>query len=203
MGSNTRAQARANSAPERISKVSRTGKAQPKRSRSPHGCANTRAQAPHDDGVISARGSVINSTISQDPLNPVLRGVNSVNNSGNTFFPTEKRALPTEAEREQEVKRLRIASVGKVIHTLLTGLPQETHRIVHGYLESPKEADRLILDAWARCGSADLTRHPSIDLTSTARASLTPLGLACLVRYARAWIDAAEASLKAGASPVG
>lgn len=131
---------------------------------------------------------------------PVLSPVDSVSNPENTFFPTGKEAFPSQAEREQEVRRLRIVSVNKVLASLLAGLSPADHQLVHNYLEHPSAAASAMLDAWARCGRGDGARQPSIDMTRTAKATLTPLGVACLVRYARAWVDAAEASLMVAAS---
>jgi hypothetical protein len=51
----------------------------------------------------------------------------------------------------------------------------------------------MLLDAWARCGRNDHQRTVDIRLNEQARRTMTPLGLACLVSYARAWLDEAEA----------
>lgn len=52
-----------------------------------------------------------------------------------------------------------------------------------------------MIHAWAECGRRDHTREPQITLNPTALETVTPLGLACLVAYARAWIDEEQAAI--------
>lgn len=66
---------------------------------------------------------------------------------------------------------------------------------VKHYLETPAEPDRWLLDAWEKIGRRDAGRRTSVDLRAAAARTLTPLGIACLVRYARAWSDELEAQL--------
>lgn len=79
------------------------------------------------------------------------------------------------------------------LHQIFTGCsPMENTRVSH-YLEKAEGSDRMLLDAWAKCGRSDRRRTVDIRLTEQARRTMTSLGLACLVAYARAWLDESEA----------
>jgi len=79
------------------------------------------------------------------------------------------------------------------LHNLFTGCsPLENTRVSH-YLEHAEGSDRMLLDAWAKCGRNDHRRTVDIRLTEVAKRTMTSLGLACLVAYARAWLDESEA----------
>lgn len=79
------------------------------------------------------------------------------------------------------------------LNQLFTGCsPLENTRVSH-YLEKAEGSDRMLLDAWAKCGRNDHRRTVDIRLTEQARRTMTSLGLACLVAYARAWLDESEA----------
>lgn len=80
----------------------------------------------------------------------------------------------------------------KDIDRLLTGCDPVVYRFVHRHLNTPTPADQQMLDAWARCGAADAGRSFRLELNDTARRTLSPLGIACLVAYARGWVSRAE-----------
>lgn len=87
----------------------------------------------------------------------------------------------------------RINSVESAIHRLLDACPQQVVSRLNDYLrETDTEAATLIY-AWAECGRRDHQRTPDLVLCPTALRTVTPLGLACLVAYARAWIDEEQA----------
>lgn len=75
---------------------------------------------------------------------------------------------------------------------LLTFCEPETALDVHRLLTEATPDQRMLLDAWARCGAADYGRHMAVDLQRTARKTQSAMGLACLLRYAQAWTDAAD-----------
>ena len=92
----------------------------------------------------------------------------------------------------QTLPNLAYLRVRRDMDRLLTGCHPSISITVHHYLEKSTGADRALLDAWARFGRRDRAQTVDISVKEAARASLTPLGLACLVSYARAWIDEAE-----------
>jgi len=75
---------------------------------------------------------------------------------------------------------------------IFTGCSQLDAAALHRHLADPTDAVRPLLDAWAKCGRGDRSRTLKLQLTPIAKRTMTPLGLACLVRYARAWLDAHE-----------
>lgn len=92
----------------------------------------------------------------------------------------------------QPVKNSDIARMRNDLEKVFTGCSQLDSKIVHHYLANATGSDRFLLDAWAKCGRNDMPRRFNISLNDQARRTVTPLGLACLVAYARAWIDEAE-----------
>lgn len=86
-----------------------------------------------------------------------------------------------------------IQEVQDQLHKILTGCSPEQFTAIHVHLSNPTESDRMMLEAWARCGRNDRQRTVNLNVTEAARRTLTPMGLACLVTYARAWVDEAIA----------
>lgn len=76
---------------------------------------------------------------------------------------------------------------------LFTGRDQVTNDRVKAYLELTEGPDAMLLNAWRRCGQKDRARTIKINLSSVARTTMSPLGIACLIAYSRAWLDEAEA----------
>lgn len=128
-------------------------------------------------------------------INPVsvLRAVNKTNNSASPAIATAsaeetKRVTSALHENNQALIHMRAE-----LHNLLTGCSPLDNRAVHEYLVNASPLDRLMIEAWAKCGRNDRKRTMNINLTESAKKTMTPLGLACLVSYARAWIDETEA----------
>jgi hypothetical protein len=82
---------------------------------------------------------------------------------------------------------------------LFAGCHPVVGTVVHKYLESPSKSERMFLDAWETCGRNDAKTGARVHVARAARTTLTPYGLACLVRYARGFEDErqAMAALKA------
>lgn len=66
-------------------------------------------------------------------------------------------------------------------------------REVERYLHAPAGTDIYLLDAWERVGRKDAARSSRVSFTRTTASTMTPLGLACLVRYARGFADERDA----------
>lgn len=76
---------------------------------------------------------------------------------------------------------------------LLAGCDPVILPVVHTYLDDPDPDTLMFLDAWERCGRGDAATGMRVELNRTARQTLTPLGIACLVRYARGLEDELQA----------
>jgi hypothetical protein len=83
------------------------------------------------------------------------------------------------------------------LEDLFTGCSPENDATIRQYLDSPKEVDRWLLDGWEKCGRNDRGRTVRVELSEVGRKTMTPLGIACLVRYCRGWIDEAETKVEA------
>lgn len=79
---------------------------------------------------------------------------------------------------------------------LFAGCSPEHNDTIHQYLESPAEEDRWLLDGWAKCGRNDHGRSIRVELSEIGRNTVSPFGVACLVRYCRGWIDEAESRVE-------
>ena len=71
-------------------------------------------------------------------------------------------------------------------------------KAVHNYLSNPNDVNGRLLAAWAKFGRNDRCRSVRIDLKGAAKTTLSPLGFACLISYARAWLDESELRAFAG-----
>lgn len=123
----------------------------------------------------------------------VLESVDKSNNS-TTHATTEESAVPDLlTAKPSPENNTALANIRAELNNLLTGCSPLDHKAIHTYLTESSGSDRMMLDAWARCGHSDRKRTVSLRLTETARKTVTPFGLACLITYARAWIDECEA----------
>lgn len=94
-----------------------------------------------------------------------------------------------------------VVHIRKQLERLFTTCSPLDSKTVHEYLRNPTSEASMMLDAWAKCGCADRGRTIRLDLSEAARRTVTPFGIACLVTYARAWIDQAEAMALGSPSP--
>lgn len=71
---------------------------------------------------------------------------------------------------------------------------------LHRHLTAPRPPDAYMLDAWERVGRQDALRGDRAYLSRAAATTVSALGLACLIRYARGFED--ETDARAAASVV-
>jgi hypothetical protein len=83
------------------------------------------------------------------------------------------------------------------IDRLFTGCDPVIHDQIQRHLAQESGDVALMLSAWRKCGRADRGRSIELDLSETAKRTMSPLGLACLVAYAQAWLDETESRVAA------
>jgi hypothetical protein len=86
---------------------------------------------------------------------------------------------------EQPVGNIGTGSTSPSIHRIFTSCDPLVLRRVRAYLDKPAPADAAMLDAWERVGRQDARRNPRDLRTPQGTTAMTPLGLACVVRYLR------------------
>lgn len=126
---------------------------------------------------------------------PVLGPVNKANKSVNPSTAATSKNGSSEQPCGLGEGSRELLAVRKQLEQLLTTYSPAANPDIHRYLENPPEADRILLDAWAKCGRNDRQRSIDLRLTDVARSTMSPLGIACLIRYARGWVDEAETRL--------
>jgi hypothetical protein len=136
--------------------------------------------------------------------NPVLSPMDKANNSacGVSADAYTKRMLGIGSK--QDVDKAALTLIRNQLTQLSTDCSPQFRQQLEHYLEGPSATDEALLDAWAKCGRNDRSRCVNLRLTEVARNTISPLGMACLIRYARAWLDEAEArasQLEAVATP--
>lgn len=123
----------------------------------------------------------------------VLGAVNNAANSTNPDAPVACTEAQDSTTCELNANSTAIARMRKDIDNLMAGCSQLDHTVISQYLNNPPDGDRMMMDAWRRCGHNDHGRSLNLNLSATAKQTMTPFGMACLIAYARAWLDAAEA----------
>lgn len=118
----------------------------------------------------------------------------------------KSKKLPSAAAATKSVKRRKCTTRGqrgasKTTHNvpllfpdLFTGVDALVMRHVTEHLERPTQSDAMMLDAWERVGRQDAGRGQRAGYRNTIGKSMTPLGIACLIRYARGYQDQLEAA---------
>jgi len=132
----------------------------------------------------------------------LLRSVNKADNSTSAVPASTCIDALLLASGEYQVHYKAVIHVREQLDGLFAGCSPAIRIVIGQYLDTPREEDRWLLDAWEKCGRHDLGRSLKLDLTSTARSTLTALGVACLIRYCRGWLDEAEARTEAIRSKV-
>jgi len=132
-------------------------------------------------------------TTTVSEVHPVLlRGEEKSNNSATPAIAAPSKRSKGGTTCEQPAREAAAHTIRMQLASLFTGCSLLDSAAVQRHLDSPSDADRILLDAWAKCGRGDRSRTLTLQLTPIAKKTMTPLGLACLVRYARAWLDAHE-----------
>lgn len=106
--------------------------------------------------------------------------------------PRENASKRSDPECEEAGLTLSITTTLKAIEKLMNGLSPSCAQDVQKHLESKNPETVQLLVAWAKAGVRDAGRIPRLDLGPECRRTMTGLGVACLVTYARAWVDTAE-----------
>lgn len=119
----------------------------------------------------------------------VLRPVNKANNAKKRGRREVLTLRHSEKLCEPQVNTSEQLRVKEDIDKLLTGLDPEINRLVHRHLNDPAPETRRLCDAWTKLGHQDRKREPRLQLKDAVKRTLTPVGIACLVSYARGWLD--------------
>lgn len=98
---------------------------------------------------------------------------------------------------EESVSESALASVRKQLTDLYASCSPANSARVQEYLAKEEGPDAGLILAWSRYGRADRGRTVDLHLNEVARQTVSPLGYACLIAYARAWLDESEARLNA------
>lgn len=139
--------------------------------------------------TLSARLLLIDS---MKLLSPVLRPAKKANKKATTSPIGTCDVADGVHPGEQAVKDKRLADLRADIQAVFTGCSPHNRPVIDRYLQDPAPADKALLDAWARCGRADAEKDLPVKLQTVARDTFSPLGLACLICYSRAYLDAVE-----------
>ncbi len=93
---------------------------------------------------------------------------------------------------EYRVSDSELARVRCDVHKLLADCPPEIGQAVHTYLDNATGQDATLLHWWAQCGHKDFARVQRVHVSAAARSTMSALGYACLVAYARGYLDEME-----------
>jgi hypothetical protein len=137
------------------------------------------------------------------PTTVLLRPVDKANNSINTAAATPCMVPETTIPCARVVDNQRLVHIRVDVNNLLAGYDPVILRDVHRHLDTPAADDRIFLDAWERCGRNDWHHGQRVGFKQAAKSTLTALGIACLVRYARGYVDEAEAEAAGLTAPKG
>ena len=128
---------------------------------------------------------------------PVLYPVQTVNKRTRAAKTKACDAAAGAQLSEQVVNESLLVSIRKELTTLPTCSSQVINRQVHEHLTEPTTDNARMLDAWERCGRADFRRQLPVKFRNVIKETFSALGIACLVRYARGYLDEAEAATAA------
>jgi hypothetical protein len=103
----------------------------------------------------------------------------------------EEKLLTLESEKILWTKRAE--TVGKAIERLMNGLHTDCSNAVHRILTEPSKDEFEFCATWAGFGQKDFERAPVLNIGPVCKATMTPLGIAALVCYSRAWQELAQA----------
>lgn len=126
---------------------------------------------------------------------PVLSPVNKAKKHRTPTKKAGSDAPKSEQPSEQPVDEKLLADIRASLTTLPTCSTQVINTRVHDYLTNPCTNDKHMLDAWERCGRGDFRRRQPVKFRHVEREVLSALGIACLIRYARGYLDEAEAAV--------
>jgi len=122
----------------------------------------------------------------------VLGPVDNANNSATTCAAGSCDERTKVISGEYQVNKDAITSVRKQLTQLFAACEPVIHNRVSVYLAMTEGPDAQLIAAWSRFGRADRQRTVDLRLNDVAKRTISPLGFACLIAYARAWLDEAE-----------
>jgi hypothetical protein len=122
----------------------------------------------------------------------VLRPVDKANNPLTPAVATTSADSGSVATCELSVSSAALRAVRAQLEQLYTANSPDIHTRVLAYLDADHGPDYELITAWARYGRRDRQRTVDIRLNEVAKRTISPLGFACLIAYARAWVDEAE-----------
>lgn len=123
----------------------------------------------------------------------VLGAVDTGNNSVSSTPAAACSGSGSEQSCAQSVNECALADVRKQLADLFASCPPLIGNRVHEYLAMTEGPDAALIGAWSAYGRRDRSRTVDLRLAEVARRTVSPLGYACLIAYARAWLDEAEA----------
>ena len=128
-------------------------------------------------------------------INPVsvLGAVNSVQKSVTPAPAAACATSPGEQTCAQSVNECALSTIRKQLADLYASCSPNWGTRVREYLDMTEGPDAGLIRAWAYYGRRDRTRTVDLRLNEVARRTVSPLGYACLIAYATAWLDESEA----------
>ena len=123
-----------------------------------------------------------------------------MNKANNYAAPTPPSTLPRRkvlVPCELSVDEQALIHTAEELNKLHAGCEPVIYSRVAEYLAMTEGHDAMLIAAWRKCGRADRTRSVNISLGEAARSTLSPLGTACLIAYAQAWLDECQARVHA------
>lgn len=140
--------------------------------------------------------------LKRDPSPVLLGSVNTAHNIEAGLRGLAARGLKLPPPHSTEFGELRakvvlITRAQKDIAKLLTELSPAVDALVHTYLEQETGPDAMFINAWRKAGERDALRSPYVNVGDQARKTMSAMGLACLIAYTQAWVDARERELLA------
>lgn len=128
---------------------------------------------------------------------PVLYPVQTVKKHARPSKKATSARANGEQHCEQAVNEGLLVTIRKELTTLPTCSSQVINSQVHMHLTQPTPDNARMLDAWEHCGRADFKRQLPVKFRHVVKETFSSLGIACLVRYARGYLDEAEAATAA------
>lgn len=126
-------------------------------------------------------------------ISPVLRPVHKARKSAKSHIARPSARRKRRNCGEEGVNKPRVRSYCPTEGELFAACDPLIDQLVRHYLDAPPAQWAGFLDAWEQCGRRDFRSGQAVNVKQTARNTMTPLGLACLIRYARGYEDELQA----------
>lgn len=119
----------------------------------------------------------------------VLRPVSKANNSTSASQSAPCAQVEKGTTCAQAVNNFSACAYPPVLPDLFAGCAQEVMTRAKEHVDHATGTDRALLDGWRKVGREDAHRPRRPEWRRAAANSMTPLGIACLLEYARAYED--------------